>query len=326
MDTSWDATFVFIGSIARSIATWLIVVASFCVSKAGIAAEPAGQVLWLHGPVMIIDVNGNTRTATINDPIEEGETIRTGADGLVQIRFIDGGVVFLRTATALQLERYSFLTGSREEGAIFMRLVQGGVRSVTGLIAKTNPDSYMLETPTALLGVRDTDHETYYVPPNSIGAAVSPGIYEFVHAGATVMQGSTQAIELETGQVGYAGIAALRPEPLEGLPPIYRPPAEAVAIMASPEAKRAAHQRITAVLAHPPDHTSGVEPWERTPPRTVLPAINTQFTLPWIAPPRQHRIARPITQLAGLGPGRCAPYGCHPGSLTHPASRPLQTR
>lgn len=252
------------------------------------SAETAGHVLWQHGAAMIIDVNGAARKAAINDPIEEGETIRTGADGLLQIRFIDGGLLSFRTDTELQLERYSFFAGSREEGAIFMRLVRGGVRSVTGLIAKTNPDAYMLETPTTLLGVRGTDHETYYVPPNLLSATVSPGTNELVHAGATVMQGSTQALEIETGQAGFAGIAASRPEPLSTLPIIYQTPAAAFAFIASPESKRIARQRITAVLAPPPEHTSGVEPWERTTTRTA------------VATPRKDLAPRPHVDPANL--------------------------
>jgi FecR protein len=271
---------MFIGRSGRSFTCWVIVIGMLGISQRAMTAQPSGHILWLRGPVMIIDVSGGQRQANLNDPVEEGESLRTGADGLVQLRFIDGGILSLRTDTLLQIERYSFDAGSREEGAIFMRLIRGGVRSVTGLIAKTNPNAYMLETPTTLLGVRGTDHETYYVPPDLLSATVSPGTYERVHAGATIMQGSTQAIEIEAGQAGFAGIAASRPEQSATLPNIYRAPAEAVAFIPSPETKRMARQRIAAVLAAPPEHTSGVEPWERLPPRAAGATSPNDHALP----------------------------------------------
>jgi FecR protein len=316
---------VFTRSIACFLTAWLVL----SLSNGAMAAEPSGHVTWLHGPVTITDVNGNARKASTNEPIEEGETIRTGSDGLANIRFIDGGIVSLRTATALQIERYSFHPGSREEGAIFLRLIQGGVRSITGLIAKTNPDAYMLETPTALLGVRGTDHETYYVPATLQGAPVAPGTYERVHAGATLMQGSTQAIEIAAGHTGYAGIDATRPEQLATLPPIYRSPAEAVAIMASPDAKRIARQRISAVLsARPPEHTSGVEPWERTPPRMPIPAAPAHET----ATPAPADLADAEVRSLALPPNFSHWMFVEPSELTFtptparsPAKRPRRT-
>ncbi|MFN0302956.1 MAG: FecR domain-containing protein [Burkholderiales bacterium] len=277
-------------------------------SQLAAAAEPAGRFLWVRGAVTIIAVDGESRIAAKHAAVHEGETIRTGPDGLAQLRLVDRGILSLRTDTELALKRYSFEGGSESAGSVLMYLTRGGVRSVTGLIGKINPSAYTLETPTALVGVRGTDHETYHLPLDAGDGPGLPGTYDHVHEGATVLRGSTETLEIKAGQSGFAGLAEQKPAHLDVRPPIYRAPSERVESISLQQAKlRTARTRIAVVLtSRPPEHTSGIEPWEappapartkptpfrpmpigsyglglRTPPRSALPDTNAPnpFTL-----------------------------------------------
>ena len=44
-----------------------------------------------------------------------------------------------------------------DEDAATLSLVEGGLRVITGAVAKAEPEKYKLETPVALMGVRGTE-------------------------------------------------------------------------------------------------------------------------------------------------------------------------
>ena len=60
----------------------------------------------------------------------------------------------LRPNSEMYLEEYSYMRG--EDNAKF-NLISGGLRIVTGVIAKSDPDRYLVQTPVALMGVRGTE-------------------------------------------------------------------------------------------------------------------------------------------------------------------------
>jgi hypothetical protein len=43
-----------------------------------------------------------------------------------------------------------------------MNLIEGGFRTITGLIAKQNPSDYQMNTPVATIGVRGTEYAVYF--------------------------------------------------------------------------------------------------------------------------------------------------------------------
>lgn len=213
--------------IVRSSLYHLLMISALLMAGA-VGAEPAGRFVWVRGEVSVAAPQGPARIAVTGDPVNEGDTIRTGADGLAQIRFVDRGILSVRPDTELELRRYSAGEDPRATGSILMNLARGGVRSVTGLIGKLNPSGYMLETPTAILGVRGTDHETHYVPPAPPGTmlAMAPGTYDRVYEGATVLRTATQEIELRAGQTGFVGHGAFAPQAWSASTPIDRSPAD----------------------------------------------------------------------------------------------------
>ena len=61
----------------------------------------------------------------------------------------------MRPDSTLEINRYAHTDS--DNGAL-LSLVKGGLRAVTGAIAKREPESYKVKTPVATLGVRGTEY------------------------------------------------------------------------------------------------------------------------------------------------------------------------
>jgi hypothetical protein len=88
---------------------------------------------------------------------------------------VDGGLLAIRPDTQMKFDEYKF--SGKEDGSErgVMSLLRGGFRTITGAIGRINKNNYRVNTPTATVGIRGTDHEILYVPAGTVprvGAAV----------------------------------------------------------------------------------------------------------------------------------------------------------
>jgi hypothetical protein len=90
----------------------------------------------------------------VGDLVPTGTTITTSLKSFVVLQFTDGARVTVRPNSTMIIEEYSYLEGN---DAVRLNLVSGGLRVVTGAIAKSNPEAYKVATPVALMGVRGTE-------------------------------------------------------------------------------------------------------------------------------------------------------------------------
>jgi hypothetical protein len=64
--------------------------------------------------------------------------------------------------TKFSIDDYKFPVKEKSSvGKSVMKLIEGGFRTITGVIAKTNPRDYKIQTPVATIGVRGTDYAVY---------------------------------------------------------------------------------------------------------------------------------------------------------------------
>ena len=87
--------------------------------------------------------------------MEEEERIITGDKSFAVLQFVDGAKVTVRPNSVLDIKEYRY-NGS-DENAATLSLVQGGLRIITGAMTKAEPESFKVETPVALMGVRGTE-------------------------------------------------------------------------------------------------------------------------------------------------------------------------
>ena len=134
----------------------LILLACLCMPVASWAA--AGVVTHLGGVLNVTRADGARKILSIKSEVQEGDVLRTEKDTFARIRFTDGGEVVLRPETVFKIEKYRFNAVPMEakRDGFMMRLVKGGLRAVTGMIGKRNPNNVRMRAGTATIGIRGT--------------------------------------------------------------------------------------------------------------------------------------------------------------------------
>ena len=157
---------------------------------AAIAADSAGLFQVVVGEVRVVGANGQERVAAKGGNLYEGDRVITADGALAQVKFIDGGLMSIRANTEFALDKFSYTGPQDSKPSIFMSLVRGGLRSITGLIGQKNRDGYRITTSTATIGIRGTDHEPMVIlqPPPGVKAVDLPGTYDKVNDGRTFLQ------------------------------------------------------------------------------------------------------------------------------------------
>ena len=136
----------------------LLIVLALLVSSASAQSEPAARVETTTRLVTAQQPNGTIRPLAANSALEVGETIVTGRDSSAKLIFADGSELTLRPDSRLRIENFSFQRDAPKSDNVLLRLLKGGLRTVTGLIGKRgNRDAYKLGVVAATVGIRGTD-------------------------------------------------------------------------------------------------------------------------------------------------------------------------
>jgi hypothetical protein len=101
-------------------------------------------------------------------PIFLHDLINVAEDSRAQLKLTDGSLLNLIPETLYRIDTYVFKR-SKEEDQFGAELMKGGLRGITGSIAKVNPAGVSIKTPTATMGLRGTifevmiqDNRTYF--------------------------------------------------------------------------------------------------------------------------------------------------------------------
>jgi hypothetical protein len=142
-------------------------------------AEPVARVEFAVGDVGAIDKAGQSRALGKGAQIEEGDTVATHS-GRAQLRFTDGGYVSLQPQSEFRIDQYRF--EGRQDGSekAFLSLLKGGLRTITGLVGRTNKKNYQVSTTVATIGIRGTEYTIQY--GNLLQGTVGEGEIEVCNA------------------------------------------------------------------------------------------------------------------------------------------------
>ncbi len=215
-------------TISAELTRLLVLVLGLAFSFAA-RGEEAGKFMYVQGDVRVVASDGKERAAQKGQVLNESETVTTGVGGWTQLLMKDQAQVSLRPDSIFKIDAYRF--SGKEDGTErgFLSLVKGGFRTLTGLIGKTRRDSYRLNTPTATIGIRGTDHEAVFVPADggwSEAPGAAPGTYNKVNSGATFIETQGGRIDLGPNQAGFAPPRLdAAPARLEKIPEFFRPQA-----------------------------------------------------------------------------------------------------
>src|SRR3954471_10986306 len=125
-------------------------------ASAGEAAT-AALVEFTIGNASAIDASGTARPLAKGGAVQAGDTIDTGT-GRVQLRFSDGAYVSLQPGSQFRIDEYNYNGKNDETERGFFSLIKGGLRTITGLVGRSNRRNYQVRVPVATIGIRGTEY------------------------------------------------------------------------------------------------------------------------------------------------------------------------
>lgn len=197
--------------IAAAAALAVLVAVGPARAQVEIPAGAVAAVDFTEGQAVARNAAGQERPLAKGAGIARGDSVITG-DGRVQLRFLDEGYLSIYANTEFLIEDY-FYGGQADgsESAAF-RLVQGGIRALTGAIGKANRDNYSVATTIGTIGIRGTGYT----------AQMGDGMSASVSEGAISLANRAGQLLIRPGQTGFMASADTPPTLVAQRP--YLPP------------------------------------------------------------------------------------------------------
>ena len=213
------------------------------------AAQVAGTITQLSGPLLAKKVDGAVRILSLRSEVESGDTLVTEKNTYALVKFIDNSEITLKPGTTFKVENFAFDAAKPDGDQASFSLVKGGLRSVTGLLGKRNKEKFSMKTPGATIGIRGTTfiaemeepsaeavaaREAYLMastasldplaapvrplmlaqgpsaPPSPNGAR-APGLYVQVIDGMISVSNNGGSMNFSAGQFGYTASVMVPP-------------------------------------------------------------------------------------------------------------------
>jgi hypothetical protein len=204
----------------------LLVALLLAFYAAAALADTAGQVMFAYGETHALR-SGRILQLHVGATVESGDQLHTGVDSYLQVRFTDWSVMSLRPRTDFVIDEYAYepRVGGLERA--FFSLLNGGVRSLTGLIGHRNRSNYRLHTTMTSIGIRGTHYSVLICNQDcklDDGRIGEDGVYGGVIEGRiAVSPYGGKALEREFGAGEYFRVASANsiPEPFFAPPPFF---------------------------------------------------------------------------------------------------------
>ena len=122
-------------------------------AASGAAPQRAGRITALRGDVSIIRPGKEARKPELKEDIFEGDTLKTGARGRLQVCFEDDSIVSIGRKAQLVVTKYLY-DPSAKKGAMKIQIKEGFFRVLGGAITRISPENFETVAGTASIGVR----------------------------------------------------------------------------------------------------------------------------------------------------------------------------
>lgn len=190
------------GKLIRALAwmlAWLVTCAPAIATETGFAT-----VLRVSGTVTATSADATAvRTLRPDDAIYAGERIQAKSGAEALLLTADAGYVAVRPSAAFVVERFS--AEKKPTDHVTLRILQGGLRLVTGWIGKLNPKEVRVITATSTIGIRGTDHEPYFITDAlALVLKQTAGTYDKVNSGGTALETGGNSVDVDPGKVGFS--------------------------------------------------------------------------------------------------------------------------
>ena len=208
--------------------TMLLLVAAGPLIGTAQAANVVGQVTHLSGTLISKRADGSAKIFSVKSEVQEGDTLTTEQETYARIKFSDGAEVVLRPGSQLKVAAYSFNQAKPEADNVLLNMLKGGLRAVTGLVGKRNPDAVNFGAVTATIGIRGTHFGALICQndcgdvPTVSGKPPANGLHLDVADGAIVVKNTAGQQVITSGQFGFVQS--------QNLAPVIVPPSQGVQV------------------------------------------------------------------------------------------------
>lgn len=138
-----------------------------------LAQAKSGEFTFVVGDVTLVKAGGQRSKPVRGTPVDAGDRVSTGADGMVQMTMVDNARLSLRPKTEFVIEQYG-KNAQGEEGGL-LNLIKGTLRTFTGAIAQANQDKFVMKTRVATVGIRGSGNILYACEGEECDASVTEG-------------------------------------------------------------------------------------------------------------------------------------------------------
>ncbi len=177
----------------------------------GVAAQPAGTLLFTQPGTLIVGNGGGARPAAKGDVLQTGERLVTPAGAISQVLLPDGSLIGMRPESELKIDAAP--AGSDSKAPV-VNLVNGTARVIGAELMDTKRASnFTLQSGSATVKLRGADMESAVVKADAksgMGEA-APGSYQRLLAGTGTVTNGGQMAALAQRQVSYSGGANATP-------------------------------------------------------------------------------------------------------------------
>ena len=214
-----------------------IVLLSLLLVATEASAQSAGSVTFSSG-----DVTAERQPAEPllkGDDVFASDAIVTGESSRAQLQMIDGAKIAIRPDSRIVIDEYNFAAAApagspvtTTEDSSVISLVKGGLRSVTGVIGKDDPQNVEVRTAVGVLGIRGTDFAVLLcgncdqAPGVTPGTTVPQGLYIMVSDGIVVFRNAVGSLEIKAGEFAYIPLTSRVPTRLDAVPPVFVDPSD----------------------------------------------------------------------------------------------------
>jgi hypothetical protein len=136
-------------------AAWLGLLLSYGPSA---LAQNAGEVEFMRGVGFAQSAGQTPRTLGKGLTLKEGDRLTTAEGATAVVKLQDGTRMTVRPGSEMVLTQFKYQQDAPDNSMV-INMLRGGLRAITGLIAKSSPNAARIQTNTATIGIRGTDFD-----------------------------------------------------------------------------------------------------------------------------------------------------------------------
>ncbi len=208
------------------------------------AFASAAEIVFASGAARIVAADQSVRPAKKGVTVADGDTI-DAMDGMVQLRFRDGGTISLRPGTQFKVEQFRFSGQGGKAAAddrVTTRLVKGALRAISGAIGKERHEQYQMKTSVGTIGIRGTEFGAIFD---------AQGLRVTTHAGIVEVCSDVGCERIGPGQSLIVRDAMSRPSRLDETP-VLAPGSDSAPTLPAPQSSPDLPQQPAVEKPHAP--------------------------------------------------------------------------